>query len=304
MSVTGAHHRVQERPPAGPAGVFRVLCGLLVLSLAGCSADAPVNPVNWWHDLEGGPIAEARPPPPNADAPYPNLASVPKRPDLSDAATRTTIASRLTTDLANAEYQAAQQPLTKVPPTAAPPPQPAAPASADAQPMGATLATASAPPPPAQPIAAPQPAEPQAAIPSAPFPLMPVQPPPPPNLAGVPAFTRPTPPPVAPPPAPAVTPVATAAVSVPFSNGSAALAASAQAALRQLALRHGTAPIAVTGYGDAASSEPADQAAALTLAWARAQAMAGALQGDGVSPGLLRITGEAGGRGGVAAVTP
>ena len=34
-----------------------------------------MNPVSWWHDLQGGKIAEERPPPPGADQPYPNLAS-------------------------------------------------------------------------------------------------------------------------------------------------------------------------------------------------------------------------------------
>jgi outer membrane protein OmpA-like peptidoglycan-associated protein len=99
-----------------------------------------------------------------------------------------------------------------------------------------------------------------------------------------------------------VVPVSTAAVGVPFAGGSATLSPAAQVALRQLAQRHGTAAIAVTGYGEAASSEASDQAAALPLAWARAQAIAGALQSDGVPSTLLRLTGEATGRGGVAAI--
>jgi outer membrane protein OmpA-like peptidoglycan-associated protein len=99
-----------------------------------------------------------------------------------------------------------------------------------------------------------------------------------------------------------VVPVSTAAVSVPFASDSATLSLPAQAALRQLAQRRGTAVIAVTGYGEAASSDPSDQAAALPLAWARALAIAGALQTDGVPSAMLRLTAEAAGRGGVAAI--
>jgi len=40
--------------------------------LAGCA-----GPVGLYHDVEGGAIAQARQPPPGADLPYPNLASVP-----------------------------------------------------------------------------------------------------------------------------------------------------------------------------------------------------------------------------------
>jgi outer membrane protein OmpA-like peptidoglycan-associated protein len=91
-------------------------------------------------------------------------------------------------------------------------------------------------------------------------------------------------------------------VSVPFAGDSAALSPPAQGALRQLALRRGTAAVAVTGYGDAASSDAPDQAAALPLAWSRAQAIARALETAGVPATMLRVTAEAEGRGGVAAL--
>jgi outer membrane protein OmpA-like peptidoglycan-associated protein len=137
----------------------------------------------------------------------------------------------------------------------------------------------------------------------APMPPIPSAPPPPPNLPGVPTVIAASPPPVAPPtPPPAAVAVSTAAVSVPFAGGSATLSPAAQGALKQLAQRRGKAVVAVTGYGEAASSEAPDQAAALPLAWSRAQAMAGALQSDGVPPAVLRVTAEAGGRGGVAAL--
>src|ERR1700712_4903916 len=55
--------------------------GLAALLLAGCSytPDA-VNPVSWWHGLEGGAIASGRPPPPGAKEPFPMLAAAPSRP--------------------------------------------------------------------------------------------------------------------------------------------------------------------------------------------------------------------------------
>jgi outer membrane protein OmpA-like peptidoglycan-associated protein len=45
------------------------------LALSGCA-----GPVGLYHDVEGGAIAGARQPPPGADLPYPNLASVPAAP--------------------------------------------------------------------------------------------------------------------------------------------------------------------------------------------------------------------------------
>ncbi len=60
-----------SRTPAGrvPLGLG---AGALALLLAGCS-DVPnrINPVSWWHSLEGGAIAQNRPPPPNPNAPFP-----------------------------------------------------------------------------------------------------------------------------------------------------------------------------------------------------------------------------------------
>jgi outer membrane protein OmpA-like peptidoglycan-associated protein len=70
--------------------------------------------------------------------------------------------------------------------------------------------------------------------------------------------------------------------------------------LRQLATKRGAAWIAVTGYGEATSSDPAAQATALSLGLNRAQAMAIALTAAGVPPATVRLDAEALGRGGVA----
>ncbi|MDQ2802201.1 MAG: hypothetical protein M3Y41_05760, partial [Pseudomonadota bacterium] len=57
-----------------------------LLLLAGCggvermydSQLTTATPVDWWHQLEGGTIAEQRPPPPGLGQPYPNLDQVPE----------------------------------------------------------------------------------------------------------------------------------------------------------------------------------------------------------------------------------
>ena len=62
---TDARFRVQ-------AAAWLLLCGAAPL-LAGCSSvfRSSINPVSWWHDMEGGEIAKQRPPPPGANEPYP-----------------------------------------------------------------------------------------------------------------------------------------------------------------------------------------------------------------------------------------
>ena len=70
-----------------------------------------INPVSWWHDLQGGKIAEERPPPPGADQPYPNLASVPPKPEQPDRAALTNIANALIADRTNAQHVAAAAPI-------------------------------------------------------------------------------------------------------------------------------------------------------------------------------------------------
>jgi outer membrane protein OmpA-like peptidoglycan-associated protein len=311
--VTGAQDGVQERCGPGAArglpAWLRAIGIVAVLVQAGCGLPPPTNPVDWWHDLEGGPIAETRPPPPNADAPYPNLASVPAKPKTDDPSLRGRVASGLLADRASAEYAAATVPLA-APRPAAPAPAAATAAPADqSQALSASLQAASAPPPapaPAPQAAAAAPSAPVAATAAVPMPPIPASAPPPPVIAGlgVPAITAPTPPPRPPPVAPPPPSVAVpgTAEAVPFSGGSAVLTTAAQTALRQFAQRRGAAPIAVTGYGEAASSDPPDQSAALPLAWERAQAIAGALRAAGVPANMLRLTAEATGRGGVATI--
>ncbi|MEJ0020434.1 MAG: OmpA family protein [Acetobacteraceae bacterium] len=123
-------------------------------------------------------------------------------------------------------------------------------------------------------------------------------PPPPPSLPGV------APAPSAPPATVAMsTPAAPSspnAVAVTFVVGSAALTSTATDTLKQLAARRGAGVIAVTGFGDATSSDPDAQSAALALGLSRAQAMAGALTSAGVPASAVQIDASALGRGGTA----
>jgi outer membrane protein OmpA-like peptidoglycan-associated protein len=119
----------------------------------------------------------------------------------------------------------------------------------------------------------------------------------------VPAVTAPTPPPPTPPTVTPPAPVVPGApVTIAFATGSAELPTAGLSALRGLAARRGPGSIAVIGYGDATSTDPEAQSAALPLAWDRAQAIARALLVAGVPNTSLRIASEASGHGGVARI--
>ena len=51
------------------------------------------TPIDWWHGLQGGALADERPPPPGVTDPYPNLSQIPARPAPSDPAARQELAS-------------------------------------------------------------------------------------------------------------------------------------------------------------------------------------------------------------------
>ncbi len=136
QGVTEAAGRVQATVSAGSR-----VGGTLVLTLllAGCGTAEKMSPVEWWHNLEGGPIAQDRPPPPAADAPYPNLSTVPPRPPAPDPAARAKLTSGLVADRTNAQYAASLAPLP-----AQPMPRPR-PAPLPPQPAGDDISTASLP---------------------------------------------------------------------------------------------------------------------------------------------------------------
>ena len=94
----------ETRARTRPRQVAAVL--VCLVSLAGCEkvgdqvsnfydSKLPLDqPEDWWHQLQGGMIAEQRPPPPGAADPYPNLDQVPPRPTPTDAATQAQAAGR------------------------------------------------------------------------------------------------------------------------------------------------------------------------------------------------------------------
>src|ERR1700722_2341013 len=114
----GARDRVQAYPGTrcGTSGLrFRsaqAVLAALGLLLSGCSSfPSSMNPVTWWHDLQGGKIAEQRPPPPGADQPYPNLATVPPKPAEPDRAALANIANGLIADRTNTQRADAAAPI-------------------------------------------------------------------------------------------------------------------------------------------------------------------------------------------------
>lgn len=293
----------------------RVIAACVISAgLGGCGQQSSYSPIDWWHGMQGGPIAGSRPPPPNADAPYPSLGSVPDRPAPPDSKAQAGIARGLAADRANALYANSSDPLTPPPAAPARPVPPPAPAGDPAEQSNASLEAAQshrAAPAPAAPAplamklaeaaAAPVPAA-AAAGAETEMPAVPPEPPPPPSLAGVrlPAGP-PTPAPVAPAPAPAPA-RAEEAVPIPFAAGSATLPQEALKPLRALVQRRGDAGIAVTGFGGAITSETAAQAAALPLGLARARAVAADLAALGVPAARIRIAAEPAGNGASARI--
>jgi len=334
MTATGRAQGQQNGPNHGAAQQLRT-CGAAVLALAlgGCSSvPSSLNPVAWWHDLQGGAVAQDRPPAPGATDPYPNLATVPSKPEQSDPKARAQVADALVADRANAQYAAAQAPIPDPSSraaspqlfgvgTAAPPPPPGA--------ASATLDAASAPPPPPAAIGptpngpppaapAPTPAAPapkDAGAPLAPspqfannrpvppedpasLPPLPAAPPPAPSLPGAtPTNPRPAAAPTAPPAKPGA-PVAHDPIAVAFPPGSADLANTYRGPLKALADKRGQSDVIVVGYGEATLTDPHAQSVGLSLGLARAQAIAAALAAAGVPADRIQVQAEAAGRGG------
>jgi outer membrane protein OmpA-like peptidoglycan-associated protein len=318
--LAGNRRRVRAgtvRYGQGPAFRSPALFGMAVLLLlCGCASAPPaINPVDWYHDIEGGPIAKKRPEIPGAEAPYPNLANVPQPPQVIPPAERDRISAALLAERTHAEQEAVLAPLPAASATAAgqaaasaapgpaqsAAPGPAAPA-ATSSPGGSSSAAAlpqaannggSAP---AETEAQDQTESQQTAPPdaalaaaAAALPSVPAAPPPPPAIAGIPAAPGP-------PPRPFI-PVQPPTLRLQFAAGSAVLTAAEQARIRALAAARGNGSVAVMGYGDAAASNAEAQAAALQLGLARASAVAMALVADGVPENALRLGAEASGGG-------
>ncbi len=90
------------------------------------------------------------------------------------------------------------------------------------------------------------------------------------------------------------------AVEIPFAPASSALPPASVAALKALAAKRGTHVIEALGRGDATGADPAAQQQAMSLGFARAQAIAAALASSGVPRDAIQVMALASGRGGVA----
>ena len=275
----------------------RVMAAGGLALLAGCGPRMKVaDPVGWWHGLEGGRIAQDRPPPPGVHDPFPNLAQVPAKPPSviakpdRDREAAALIAQR---DQADATAAADLLPGTG----AAPPAHPSKAVAPDPNASTGSFEAASAP---AQTGAKPTPD----ALPhlvsatvsggvqtNASLPALPDAPPAPPSLPGMPALI----------PAKAAPPPASSAskntLTIAFDPGSDQLPVSALPALRATLARRAGKPLLVTGHGEAAPGDPLQQDAALLLAMRRAEAIGAALRTAGLPPAALRLAGEAAGRG-------
>ena len=244
--VRGAGRRLQgsDGPVSGVSGLRRCMApAVLSLLLGGCASfPSSMNPVSWWHDLEGGEIAKERPPPPGATEPYPNLASVPPKPEAPDRATLENVTNALIADRTNAQHLAEAAPLADPSSPSAspalfgkgtlPPPPPAPPPGA--QTATANISAAEAPPPaptpptPASPTPAAKPAgtAEEIAPPPAKAPVGDVQSVPlaPPGVATAPAAQGAEPPPLptTPPPAPRLPGGVAAAPAPPVASPPAA----------------------------------------------------------------------------------
>jgi outer membrane protein OmpA-like peptidoglycan-associated protein len=284
----------------------------MALLLAGCSTLESLNPITIWHNIEGGRIAEQRPPPPGSDAADPNLGSVPTRPAPPDREAMNRLTQGLVADRENARYSNAASPLPDPSsPNASPAlfgagtlPPPVKPATPTAPPAAsASLPAASAPPeaPAAPPSPAPRKAvdstplaAPEQAVAAGEPPPLPVEPPP--RAAAAPVPT-PAPPAIVAPLAAAPQPAGANSTLVSFDPGSSDLTVAEADAVKRFAAQRKGATIAITGYGDAASADPSAQAAALGLAIRRAKTVSDALKAAGVPPAAIQTGGEAAGRG-------
>jgi len=105
-------------------------------------------------------------------------------------------------------------------------------------------------------------------------------------------------PPASPIAAPATNPATT--VVIEFAPQSASVPPASLPALKALAAKRGNHVIEALGRGDAGSADPTAQQQAVTLGFARAQAIAAALAASGVPRGAIQVMALAAGSGGMA----
>lgn len=264
----------ERRNMVGPA------IGLCLL-LAAC-AGKPSGPVAWWHDYEGGVIAQDRPPPPGESDPYPNFAQLPANPKTLPAAQRQRQISELdeTRNLSLASAAATPLPVEDQ----AAKPAAKTPASAAAAP--ATLSSVAATAKPAAPAAfvpTPMPAVADIDHP----PALAADAPPLAQLADV-GGTLLTP----------IAPQNPNLLVIGFDEGSELVPREAQPGLIAFAQAHPGRVITITGSAGATASD-----AALAQGWRRAKAVAAQLEAAGVPADRVRLAAKAPGGGAELSLT-
>ena len=322
MGKTGPGLRTRPGPRGGVRVGFAPAALLPVLLLAGCAhRDAVDAPVGWWHQLEGGAIAEQRPPPPGVNDPYPKVGTTPAHaPAIASLDLRRSVTTDLLRQRNLANRLDANDPI---PVAVARPAKPAAaPAAPAAGGSSAMLDAAQAPPsnpktpgpaPAGKPAPTPPPdadAEPELALPAvvvqAPdasggpvvMPAIPGAPPAAPRLRGL--AVAASPPTMGLPASerlPAYTVAPVVGTPIDFVAGTDTMLGGQSGALHAIAARRGGGAILVHGYGDAAAADPDTQSQALSVAALRARTVAEALQAEGVPAGSIRLRAEAFGRG-------
>ena len=87
---------------------------------------------------------------------------------------------------------------------------------------------------------------------------------------------------------------------IEFAPDSSSVPPASLPALKALAAKRGNHVIEALGHGDAGSADPTAQQQAVTLGFARAQAIAAALAASGVPRGAIQVMALAAGSGGMA----
>ena len=129
------------------------LCALLGLMLAGCQTEPGQAVAKFW-DRAWGPATEGRPAPPGSSTPFPNLGTVPARPEIPDLAWREALAAAL-----KQESEASREPLGALPgapPRLGPPEPTLAPALAGMAIPAPAIAAPAIPAEPSAPAVTPE----------------------------------------------------------------------------------------------------------------------------------------------------
>lgn len=326
MRAHGPDHRGHR------AILAAVLCGL-----TGCAhKDAVDTAAGWWHGFEGGVIAKERPPPPGAHAPYPHVGLTPtKNPEMPSPAARVALTERLQAQRNYGQLMAAQDGIlpsvasakpaqaandinsglpSAVSPLGSPTaPHDTTPAAPPKQTPGSDTSGSGSSMSVSAPAASNQPSTREIGMPAvtefAPPPIRPgelpqigTRPPPAPRFPG---FDIPEDAFLADRPGPAFDTSEPHGTLIRFAQSSDQLMPGQDGTFSDaLKTRTTHGAVYVTGFGDAASLTPDDQAASLRLALLRARVLAQTIMLRGVQADSIHISARVYGHGARLSLTP